>query len=109
MEICGTGDEARSREDTAPIRFDMSKRSYGGQVWFTPGSGGLAGRSRKVVMKRFRYAVGGVGFLLLARPFPPHAGPPEVPHDDPPGAAPPTDTPPIRLLMPPEQVQLLEP
>src|ERR1035438_4741600 len=99
MEIGGTGDEARSREDTAPIRVDMSKRSYGGQVWFTPGSGGLAGGSSKVVMERFRYAGGGVGFLFLAVAFPLHAEQAEVTHDVNLRADPSTDNPPIRLLM----------
>ena len=60
-------------------------------------------------MKRFGYTVGFVGFLLLVIAFPLHAQQAEVTHNVNLRADPSTDNPPIRLLMPPEQVQLLEP
>jgi uncharacterized protein YgiM (DUF1202 family) len=60
-------------------------------------------------MKRFGYTVGFVGFLLLLVAFPLHAQQAEVTRNVNLRADPSTDNPPIRLLMPPEQVQLLEP
>ena len=60
-------------------------------------------------MKRFGYVVGYVGFLLLSIAFPLHAQQAEVTRNVNLRADPSADNPPIRLLMPPEQVQLLEP
>src|ERR1039458_10604406 len=60
-------------------------------------------------MKRFGYTVGFVGFLVLVVAFPLHAQQAEVTHNVNLRADPSTDNPPIKLLMPPEQVQLLEP
>src|ERR1035441_6290027 len=68
----------------------------------------LARRSREVVMKRFAFTVGFVGFLLLLVAFPLHAQQAEVTRNVNLRADPSADNPPIRLLMPPEQVQLLE-
>src|ERR1035437_1785087 len=65
-------------------------------------------RGREVVMKRFGYVVGYVGFLLLSVAFPLHAQQAEVTRNVNLRADPSADNPPIRLLMPPEQVQLLE-
>jgi hypothetical protein len=59
-------------------------------------------------MKRFGHTVGSVGFLLLLVAFPLHAQQAEVTHNVNLRADPSTDNPPIRLLVPPEQVQLLE-
>src|SRR5450759_2291711 len=66
-------------------------------------------RGREVVMKRFTFTVGFVGFLLLLVAFPLHAQQAEVTRNVNLRADPSADNPPIRLLMPPEQVQLLEP
>src|ERR1035441_6075821 len=74
----------------------------------SPGGRGLAGRSREAVMKRFAFTVGFVGFLLLLVVFPLHAQQAEVTRNVNLRADPSADNPPIRLLMPPEQVQLLE-
>src|SRR5664279_233658 len=60
-------------------------------------------------MKRFGYTVGFLGFLLLAVAVPLQAQQAEVTHNVNLRADPSTDNSPIRLLMPPEQVQLLEP
>lgn len=63
-------------------------------------------------MKRFGYTVGYVGFvgfLLLVVAFPLHAQQAKVTRNVNLRADPSTDNPPIRLLTPPEQVQLLEP
>jgi hypothetical protein len=65
-------------------------------------------RGREVVMKRFGHTVGSVGFLLLLVAFPLHAQQADVMHNVNLRADPSADNPPIRLLMPPEQVQLLE-
>src|ERR1035441_10876699 len=60
-------------------------------------------------MKRFAFVVGLVGFLPLVVAFPVHAQQVEVTRNVNLRAAPSADNPPIRLLMPPEQAQLLEP
>ena len=60
-------------------------------------------------MKRFGHTVSSVGFLLLLVAFPLHAQQAEVTRNVNLRADPSADNPPIRLLMPPEQVQLLEP
>ncbi len=60
-------------------------------------------------MKRFGYTVGCVGFLLLVVAFPLHARQAAVTRNVNLRADPSTDNPPIRLLTPPEKVQLEEP
>src|SRR5664280_3594064 len=66
-------------------------------------------RGREVVMKRFGHTVGSVGLLLLLVAFPLHAQQVEVTRNVNLRADPSADHPPIRLLTPPERVQLLEP
>ena len=60
-------------------------------------------------MKRFRHTVGYVAVLLLIVAFPLYAQQAEVTRNVNLRPDPSSNNPPIRLLMPPEQVQLLEP
>src|SRR5664279_6180340 len=81
---------------------------FGGGACEVAASGLGYRRGREVVMKRFGHTVGFVGFLLLLVAFPLHAQQAEVTHNVNLRADPSTANPPIRLLVPPEQVQLLE-
>src|ERR1035441_9281792 len=62
-----------------------------------------------IVMKRLKYTVVYVGLLLLLVAFPLYAQQAEVTRNVNLRPDPSSNNPPIRLLMPPEQVQLLEP